>query len=462
MKDAKMKTLELDTKDSFETKLIDALLFALTGKGTVRPRQRTPVNVWRKTKRSEIEAKSKFIAEKDGLANDQLAALRDKVARDMFDALPDAEKEHWKQQAEVESSAVLDQWKRNGTMQVERTRGNPNVNKDHQHAIQGLVRVSKIFLDCVEKTTGWKATLIAGGPEPARDGQLNMISVHAGTTLGESKMDLVGALGARYENVISGFGDFLEMCYTSEDCRLSALKPGKNVSPLGLDDVIKEGAYVHPLGFPESNSFEIMSVSTTNSLTRVHMPTLFGSEIASASLLPDFIEIPYFHAVSTCTSIIGRIFHQYSSPVVMDSKEIRRLHSDELTARKSFSSTPEPSYLHSRHSPISPCRSSSQKYSIFSTPPSRGLSPVSSSRQLQLPRIYFPTILNSPELPHFFPTDNRYNDEGNNTLQGRKRGESGARSSMGERDRSSSRPPKRSKPRRTDVSFLIDPEPPNE
>jgi hypothetical protein len=42
-------------------------------------------------------------------------------------------------------------------------------------SIQGLVRFTQPILDLICEATGWKCSLIAGGPEPAHGGQLNII-----------------------------------------------------------------------------------------------------------------------------------------------------------------------------------------------------------------------------------------------------------------------------------------------
>jgi len=76
-----------------------------------KPRLKTPTNVWRKTQRREIDAEVKKILEHANIARSSLAATRDKVARDMFNKLPAAEKAQWAEQAKDEHEAVLARWK---------------------------------------------------------------------------------------------------------------------------------------------------------------------------------------------------------------------------------------------------------------------------------------------------------------------------------------------------------------
>jgi hypothetical protein len=102
-----MKDQDLNPKESGVNNPYHALLFQLTGKEMGRPRRKTAVNVWRKTQRAAIEAKVKTRAANSGATRDKLAALRDKLAREMFSSLAEAEQEHWKTQANIESEAAL-------------------------------------------------------------------------------------------------------------------------------------------------------------------------------------------------------------------------------------------------------------------------------------------------------------------------------------------------------------------
>ena len=106
-----MKDQDLNPKESGVNNPYHSLLFQLTGKEMGRPRRKTAVNVWRKTQRAAIEAKVKTHAANSGAARDKLAALRDKLAREMFSSLAEAEQEHWKNQANIESEAALASWK---------------------------------------------------------------------------------------------------------------------------------------------------------------------------------------------------------------------------------------------------------------------------------------------------------------------------------------------------------------
>jgi hypothetical protein len=49
--------------------------------------------------------------------------------------------------------------------------------------IEGLVGFAQPFLDLISQATGWKVTMIAGGPEPAHEGRLNVIRYVLNTTI---------------------------------------------------------------------------------------------------------------------------------------------------------------------------------------------------------------------------------------------------------------------------------------
>ena len=95
------------------------------------------------------------------------------------------------------------------------------------------MKFAQPILDLISEHTGWAVTLIAGGPEPADCGHLNMLrydfidrlhdpiiddilyySLHAGTTSGVVKMNFGRAERAAYRDyILPIFGRFLRKCY---------------------------------------------------------------------------------------------------------------------------------------------------------------------------------------------------------------------------------------------------------
>ncbi|PPQ81291.1 hypothetical protein CVT26_015193, partial [Gymnopilus dilepis] len=166
-----------------------------------RPRTKTPCNVWRKTKRAEIEEAARALAAQKGLNKSKLAALCDKVAKEMYSHLPLEERRKWAKTAEEQSLAAQAAWEQ------EMTSPPSKAPEDQQRCILGLIQFVQPILDLICEATGWKASCIAGGPEPAHGGKLNIISIHSGTTSGDVPLD-----------------------FAVEECHACALKPEESLS----------------------------------------------------------------------------------------------------------------------------------------------------------------------------------------------------------------------------------------
>ncbi|KAJ3489902.1 hypothetical protein NLJ89_g11484 [Agrocybe chaxingu] len=232
-----MKDHDLDPHDSGLSNPYRVLLRKLTGEAGKRPRLKTPANLWRRSHRDEVEEAVKRRAIAEGTSRKQLAALREKVAKEMLAIIPQEEKDEWAAQAKEEHDAAVEQWKNSLTAPLS------TAPADRQRCIQGLVRFMQPILDLTSEATGLAITVMAGGPEPAHAGRLNVISVHAGKTPGDIKMNF----GARNDCVIESFfvpifGSFLQKLYTPEECRSRALAPEEGFEPLESMDLDAEGA----------------------------------------------------------------------------------------------------------------------------------------------------------------------------------------------------------------------------
>ena len=106
----------MDPRDSGAHNPYRTLLHKLTGTTIQKPRQKSPV--WRKTQRKEIDLEAKKITEKENTPWSKHAAIRDKLARNLFEKLPEEEKAQWVEQAKEEYNAAVLRWK-------DDTEGNP-------------------------------------------------------------------------------------------------------------------------------------------------------------------------------------------------------------------------------------------------------------------------------------------------------------------------------------------------
>ena len=121
-----MKDQDIDPRKSGADNPYHTLLHKLTGTTIQKPRQKPPVNVWRKTQRKEIDFEAKKITESENTPRSKHAAIRDRVACDMFERLPEEEKVQWMEQMKEEYDNAMLRWK-------EDTEGNPSIKaEDHQ------------------------------------------------------------------------------------------------------------------------------------------------------------------------------------------------------------------------------------------------------------------------------------------------------------------------------------------
>ncbi|KDR65397.1 hypothetical protein GALMADRAFT_81901, partial [Galerina marginata CBS 339.88] len=206
-----MKDHDMDPKESGSHNPFRVLLHNFAGTNVQRPRLRTPANVWRKTQREQIDA-------------------------EMFAKLEKSEQADWRAVAKDEHDVAMAAW------EVDNNGVCSTVPADRQRCIQGLVKFAQPILDLICEATGWKATLIAGGPEPANDGRLNIVSIHSGTTTGDVKMNFGRAARVGYKkNLVPLYGQFLQMCYTPEECRARALPVSEGFEPLLETDIDQDG-----------------------------------------------------------------------------------------------------------------------------------------------------------------------------------------------------------------------------
>ncbi|RDB25587.1 hypothetical protein Hypma_006940 [Hypsizygus marmoreus] len=211
------KDRDISAKDSSVHDAYTALLHRLTGKGKKKPRLQPAMALW---KASNLETWKDEVKHRVGptTSSKKLAAIRIQAMSDLFKALPPDEKEDWN------CLAVEDHLLRVAAWEAEISAPLATDPQSFQNCIEGLVQFVQPILDIISDATGWKATLLAGGPEPADGGRLNIISVHSGHTTGTVKMNFGRSEREGYKNsVLPLFGRFLRKCYTVEQCRARAL-----------------------------------------------------------------------------------------------------------------------------------------------------------------------------------------------------------------------------------------------
>ncbi|KAF9471309.1 hypothetical protein BDN70DRAFT_939042 [Pholiota conissans] len=222
-----------DVPSKFKGKADDpmfVLMANLTGSIAQKPRRKTGYHMWGPSNRPALDALVEQRAEQDNITGRQKAGLRTKIYKEAWDELGVDEQAEWEAKAAEKYEEELSKY--------EDALDSPPSTKpeDRQRVINALPRFAQPILDLISDYTGWKVTLIAGGPEPADNGRLNMVSMHSGTTTGYVTMNFGRSERGSYKKfVVPVFANFLKKCYTVEECRAAALST-ENES---LADVLK-------------------------------------------------------------------------------------------------------------------------------------------------------------------------------------------------------------------------------
>ncbi|PPQ76760.1 hypothetical protein CVT24_012281, partial [Panaeolus cyanescens] len=220
-----------------------ANLFRLTENAQKKkPVKPTAINVWsrghslaidKETRRRVDDSKGAISLAKG------LAGIRSKVKAEWFGKLDDEDKEHYNFIAQEEHKIAINQWELEKQGLAVDT--SPQA---RQKCIDQFNKVVQPLLDALCEATGWKASLIAGGPEPVRNGLLGIKMLHSGSTTGDVKMDWGRAEHERIpERVYPLFADFLRKCYTVKECQNRSLVPdgGGSSTDTGIPPLPRHG-----------------------------------------------------------------------------------------------------------------------------------------------------------------------------------------------------------------------------
>ncbi|KAF4613755.1 hypothetical protein D9613_007375 [Agrocybe pediades] len=239
----------LDPADSSTSNPFIPFINKLAGNvGVPRPRKKTPMNVWRVSHRAEIENKLKEQIVAQSIPRRMVASHREKIAKEMFAQLPKEVQDQWEAQAAQEHAIEMEKWNDlvKGEVQISTSL------EDRQKYIQGVGQFMQPILDLICKSTGWKATLIAGGPDPAHGGRLNMVSLDSeATASGDIETNSESASEKRrYEEVlIPIFEEYLKKCFSPESkCQSQALATKEGFAPLDEAGIEEAGATTEVLG----------------------------------------------------------------------------------------------------------------------------------------------------------------------------------------------------------------------
>ncbi|KAG6822240.1 hypothetical protein H0H92_014682, partial [Tricholoma furcatifolium] len=204
------KDRESAASDPHVQDAILALLYNLTGqKDGSKPRRVTAANRWQTVEENkklvDAEVARRLAFTIDPKAR---AGVRSKVVASLFKALPQGVQQVWNTESDERHHAALAEWERKMNAPPSKEPG------DLQRNLEGLIPFMQRLFDLVCDLTGMKCTFMVGGPEPADGGRLNVISIHAGHTPGDVKMNFGAAEHHAHKHVVvPAFGEFLKKCY---------------------------------------------------------------------------------------------------------------------------------------------------------------------------------------------------------------------------------------------------------
>jgi hypothetical protein len=107
-----MRDQEPDSRETGAMHPYSPLLCQLTSGTAGKPCQKTAMNIWRRSHTEDIDTKVKRQALEIGTMCNGLAALHEKVVKELFTKLDKTEKNEWKEQVKEEHASDLAMWKK--------------------------------------------------------------------------------------------------------------------------------------------------------------------------------------------------------------------------------------------------------------------------------------------------------------------------------------------------------------
>ncbi|KAH7904974.1 hypothetical protein BJ138DRAFT_1118904 [Hygrophoropsis aurantiaca] len=172
-----------------------------------KPRKKAPMNIYSKAHYdSDIRATYKVRA--ISVRKEDRAALRAKTTKEFYDKLSKEAKEEYKKQATEEHAKAIEEWK---TKLAAPPLQSP---EDLQRCIQSLPNFVEPIIDLISTATGLQVSFIAGGPEPADGGRLNIIGAHSRVKQGPNILSFGSTERQAYKNtLVPMYASFLKKIY---------------------------------------------------------------------------------------------------------------------------------------------------------------------------------------------------------------------------------------------------------
>ncbi|KAL0572313.1 SERTA domain-containing protein 3 [Marasmius crinis-equi] len=149
-------------------------------------------------------------------------SIRQAVVKEEFEKLAMKDREQWQLVAKSEHE------QRKAHFAALQSAGYSTEPSDRQGAIDRFPTWMLEVAEEARKITGLNISVFAGGPMPSAGGELRIIGVHAGRTMGAGGQSFGAAYEGAIQSVISQiYGEFLRDCFTKEDCEAMSLGSGR-------------------------------------------------------------------------------------------------------------------------------------------------------------------------------------------------------------------------------------------
>ncbi|KIJ90848.1 hypothetical protein K443DRAFT_14905, partial [Laccaria amethystina LaAM-08-1] len=206
---------------------MSVLILRLLGQDTTPPKRSAPWEAWAKVHFPEMKATFNVAFKQSGKPKNLLASARNEFKMAAFKQLDEAERQRWE---EIVQQEHLDHKKRLEDLEGEGGLMDPAA---AQIVLDGLPNVLGPLIQAIGEAIGMHLTVLIGGPEPKKKGQLNMIGIHHGNNLAPSPKVWAFAEKEKWDVAKEAFLSFLSTCYTTEQQRAHTLIPSTEESTAG-------------------------------------------------------------------------------------------------------------------------------------------------------------------------------------------------------------------------------------
>ncbi|PPQ77783.1 hypothetical protein CVT26_005395 [Gymnopilus dilepis] len=236
---------------------LTVLTLRLLGNSASKPRKPIDYNLWAHDNRETVNKHYKL---RDAAPKVRMnLKIRAEVAQELFKNQSPLVQKAYADKAEQQHADKVKKWEES----LSRVDVSP---QSQQKCIDGLAGFMQPVLDLVAAQTGMVGTLLMGGPEPASGGRLNVVSLHSGTTKGAVQAAFPEAdVEAYQKRFLPIFCEFVQKCFTLEDCNASSLVSGlQSAAEKSAGQGLQESAMTAPARATSSTS---MPSTTTSSAT---------------------------------------------------------------------------------------------------------------------------------------------------------------------------------------------------